>query len=164
MVINKNASKIENLSFIGCFFFIKICWNSFCFFIVWPSFSVHTYITPNPWIIRNICSISTSFTTTCRRIPNIIFFTYIMFFTLTSIFIIFPLLFWVTFSIKKFTFTFAWYMLSLCFWFIYSCNHVEHACWTLWKSSVWFRTYTLLDKLLKVLQFPTHLSNLTPDR
>ena len=29
------------------------------------------------------------------------------------------------------------------------------------KSSVWFGTYTLLDKSLRVLQLKTHLSNLT---
>ena len=29
------------------------------------------------------------------------------------------------------------------------------------KSSVSFRTHTLLDKSLRVLQLPTHLSNLT---
>ena len=38
-------------------------------------------------------------------------------------------------------------------------THVEHT-----KSSVLFGTDTLLDKLLKVLQFPTHLSNLTTER
>ena len=38
-------------------------------------------------------------------------------------------------------------------------TRVEHA-----KSTVLFGTYTLLDKSLKVLQFPTHLSNLITDR
>ena len=32
------------------------------------------------------------------------------------------------------------------------------------QSSVLFGTHTLLDKLLKVLQFPSHLSNLTVNR
>ena len=31
------------------------------------------------------------------------------------------------------------------------------------KTSVLFGTHTLLDKLLRVLQLPTHLSNLTAD-
>ena len=31
----------------------------------------------------------------------------------------------------------------------------------IFKSSILFETHTLLDKLLRVLQVPTHLSNLT---
>ena len=117
MVINKKASKIYNFFVLQVIFFIKICWYSFCFFVVWFSFPVYNFIKVNPfhatdlfwypwkhqktrgswcfqgvskeisgmkwvnhWIINNTCWIFTFFATTCRRIPNIIFFTYMMFF------------------------------------------------------------------------------------
>ena len=43
-----------------------------------------------------ITEIFTIFATTCSCIPNIIFFTYMMFFTLAETFIIIPLLIWIT--------------------------------------------------------------------
>ena len=49
-------------------------------------------------------------------------------------------------------------MLCLCFQLIYSCTHVEQV---RFKSSVSFGAHTLLNKSLRVLQLPTHLSSLT---
>ena len=43
---------------------------------------------------------------TCSRIPNILFFTYMTFFTLTLTFVVIPPVIWITFSSIKFTFTF----------------------------------------------------------
>ena len=88
----------------GCIFFIKICCNCFCFF------SVYNFITRNHSIVNNTCYIFPIFTTSWSRIPNIIFFTDVMFFALTSTFIVIPNLIWITLSTIKFTFTFAWYI------------------------------------------------------
>ena len=60
------------------FSLIRICWNSFCFFVIWLSFvvqislrvRVYNSITLNHWTIQNICSIFTIFLTTCTRIPH----------------------------------------------------------------------------------------------
>ena len=46
----------------------------------------------------------------CSRIPNIIFFTYLMFYTHPSTFIVIPIFIWIAFFTIKFTFRFAWYM------------------------------------------------------
>ena len=74
------------MRFTACFLFIKICCNCFCFFVVWNSFVVrlcfcvriynYNFITNNCWIIYEIFSI---FTATCSRIPNMIFFMYMIF-------------------------------------------------------------------------------------
>ena len=47
----------------------------------------------------------------CSSISNIIYFTYMTLFTLTSALIIIQPLIWITISSIKFTFTFTWYML-----------------------------------------------------
>ena len=46
------------------------------------------------------------------------------------------------------------------FQFIYSCNNVKNLILNL-ESSVLSGAHTLVDRSLKVLQLPTHLSNLT---
>ena len=75
------------------------------------------------WIIHNICTIFTIFATSCRRTPNIIFFTYIMFFTLTSTFIIILLLIWITFSSINSIFAFACMTYALLIFLIHlSCS------------------------------------------
>ena len=59
------------MRFTGSFLFIRICWNSFNFFVVWLyNFSSHV-IAESYIILGKYFSI---FTTKCRRIPNIIFF------------------------------------------------------------------------------------------
>ena len=61
--------KFRNFVFHRLLFFIKSCWNRFCFLVVW----LYNFITRNQWTIHNTCWIFSIFTTTCSRIPNIIF-------------------------------------------------------------------------------------------
>ena len=87
MVIDKKVSeKIENFCFTSYIF-----GNSFCFFCVYD------FITHDHWIMHTTCQIFSIFTTTCTRIPSIIFFRYTTFFILTSTFTDVPPLIWITF-------------------------------------------------------------------
>ena len=47
MSIEKNKRNKEIWYFTGFIFFIKICWNSFCFFVVRLRFRVYNFITGN---------------------------------------------------------------------------------------------------------------------
>ena len=84
---------MEILCFTDRFLFIKSYWNSFCFFIL----SLYNFITLERWIIHYTCWIFYIFGITCRRIPNIIFFTHMTFFTPTLTLIHIPRLIWITF-------------------------------------------------------------------
>ena len=106
-------------------------------------------------IVDNSSQIFAIFTSSCGRIPNIIFFSQIMFFwifVLTQSYIT-----WVTFSTVKLMFTVAWYMFWQCFWFISSYYHIKNT----FKSSVSCGIHILLDRSLRVLQLPIHQSELT---
>ena len=59
----------------------------------------------------------------------------------------------------KSTFTFAWFALLMSLIYLFIPVIMLKA--LRFKSSVLFGTHTLLDKSLRVLQLPTHLSNLT---
>ena len=101
-------------------------------------------------------------TTTYRRVPNIIVFTYIWYF-----------------------FHLLWYLQLLRF--LYESHfipsslylHLHDICFVkifnsfitviilkvcIFKSSVWFAAHNLLDKPSSVLQLPTHISDLTANR
>ena len=78
--------KYISFAFYSCFLFIKNCWNYFCFFIVW----FYNFVAHNCWTIHNTCYIFSIFKITCSRIPNIIFFTFMTFFTYTSTFTVIP--------------------------------------------------------------------------
>ena len=108
--------KHKHFVFYRLLFFIKDwcqIWYKifFGFFVVRLSFCVSNFIPRNHWIINNTCKIFTIFATTYSRIPNVIFFIYMMFFAHSPIFIVILHLIWITFSTIKFTFIFAWYML-----------------------------------------------------
>ena len=109
--INKNASKIIQVAFLSlkCFGIVFVSLYDLASFSSFYD-SLYKLIANNCWIIHNTCSIFSIFTTSCSEILNIIFFTYLTFFTFTSTFIIVPPLICITFSSIKFTFTFTWYM------------------------------------------------------
>ena len=118
---------IEILHFTGCFLFIKICWNYFFY--------------------KFITSISTS---TCTRIPNIIFFTY-MFFTHIN--------------------SYCYFTLDLNFIFLSNLHLHLHICFVnvfdsfipvimlstfRFKSSVLFGTYILFGTYFILFYFISH--------
>ena len=115
------------------------------------------YFTRSFWAFHDIPSLGkydfsrslfNIFTTTCSRNPNIIFVTYLIFFTFTSTFIVILTLIWISNSFVKLTFTFAWYM--FCFRFD-SFIYVITLNTLIFKYSVLRGTHTLLDKSLRVL-------------
>ena len=142
------------MCFTGYIIFTITCWNRFYFFIVW----LYNFITRNHWIIHNTCQIFSIFTITCSRIPNIIFFTYMIFLH----------------SYRHLSLFHHWFHLH----FVQSKLHLHSHDICLvnafdslipvimlntlrFKSSVLFGIQILLDKSFKALHLPRHLSNLT---
>ena len=124
--------------------------NAFCIFVVQLSLGVYNFVTGNHWVVQNTCEIFTIVATTCSRIPNIIFFTYVF---CTHI----NICRCSTFDLNStFAFPFSWHMLCYCFWVIPVIMFNTFR----FKSSVLFLTHTLLDKSLIILQLPTHISKL----
>ena len=96
------------IHFVSSFFVLKICWYSShnnCWHIYWQFIcSVYNFVRCNHWMVNNSWLNINLFTTTCNRIPNIIFFACFLFiriFARTPIFIIIPLLIRVIFSTVK---------------------------------------------------------------
>ena len=133
------------MRFTGCFPFIKICCNSFCFVVIW----LYDLITHNCWIIHNTCRIFSIFSITCRKIPKVIFYTYMKFLH----------------SHQHLSLFHHWFEL----YFLPSNLHLQthdvcfaHAFDSFipvimlntrkFNSAVLFRTHTLLDKSLKALR------------
>ena len=130
-----------------CFLFIKICWNSFCFFIE----LFYNFITNyNRWIINNTCQIIVISTITCSRIPNIIFFTYMMLFTITLTFMVSLPLTWITF----FPSNLHLHLHDICFVDVFdSFIPVIMLNILRFKYSVLFATHILLQKSLRDYNF-----------
>ena len=77
----------------------KLVFYKFYFFIKVNFFYVYNFIINN--FIHSTCKMFSIFTITCSRIPNIIFFTYMMLFTLTSTFIVIPPFIWLSFWLSN---------------------------------------------------------------
>ena len=106
--------------------------------------------------------ISIIFTSMCSRIENIIFFAYksCRIFTFTLTFIVIPILVRVTFSTIEFTYTFVWYICLVNIFDIFVPVIILNT--FRFKYSVLFGTHILLDRSLRVLQIPVHLTTQQP--
>ena len=112
-------------------------------------------ITKNCWISHNTCYILLIFAITCSKISNIIFFTYMTFFTwYLSLFHQWSELHFVLSNLHLFPHDICLINTFELFIPVIMLNMFR------FKSSVLFGTHALLGKSLIVLQIPRHLSNL----
>ena len=132
------------------FSFIEICCNYFCFY------RVYNFITGNHLIVNYTNQIFIIFAKTCSSIPNIIFFTY-MLFTLDQHLSLFH--FW--FDLHFLPSNLHLHLHDTCFVNVISFIPVIIINTLRIRSPVLFGTHTLLDKSFTVLQLPTDLSTLT---
>ena len=122
--------KYRNFVFYKPYFLIKICWNCFCLFVVW----LYNFITHNHWI----------FATTCWRISN----QHLS-------------LFQHWFELHCLPPTLLSHSHDICFVNVFDLYISVIIFNTLrFKSYVSFGTHTLLGKSLRVIELPTHVSNL----
>ena len=116
--------------------------------------SSYYFITSSQIIIES-STILCLFTITCNRITNIFFFTYIMFYI--------NIYRYSSIDLTHILFhQFYIYAHEICFENVFDSFVPIIMLHTLkFKSFLLFGIHTLLDKSLRILQLPTHLSNLT---
>ena len=142
------------MCFTSYIFCIKIFWNSFYFFIVW----LYNFKTGNRWIIHNTREIFYILVTTRSRIPNIIFFTsrcFLHWHRHLSLFHYWSELHFLPSNLHLHSHDICFVNVFHSFVPVIMLNTLR------FKSSVLFGTHILFDKLLLLLQLPTHLANLT---
>ena len=141
---------------MGISLVIRIGWNSFCFFVIW----LYNF-TGNCWIIHNTCYIISIFTTAYSRISNIYIFSHTWRFLHWYRHL---LLFYQWSELHFFPIKSNLHLHDISFAKIFDViTHVIMLNALRFKSSVLFGTHTLLDKSLRVLQFPKFLIQLWMD-